>query len=852
MEPMHSLLRRQLKRHFGDAPPPAEWEALLADVGAAYREFDVDREMLERSLELSSQELLQANSEMRAIFQAIPDLLFRIDRTGMILSFKVGQTGEIGVQARELAGRRIQEIADRSVAAQFDAAIGRVLADQAAANLEYSLAVDGERQAYEARLLPLPEEQLVVIIRNITARRRAENLRAVQNEVLELIAADAPLSGVLEKLARLVEAQCEGALGSILLFDPARSCLRPAAAPSLPPDYVAAIDPVPVGALCGSCGTAAHTRELVIVTDIATDPRWADWRELAARHGLRACWSQPILAPDGGLLGTFAVYYRESRGPGVAELELIATASRLAALALERRRAEERLRAEEERFHFVALATHDAIYDWDNRTGRTWRNETYQTLYSPNEPIGSEHDWWLDHVHPDDRARIRASLSEAFAHLRHLWSSEYRFRRSDGKYASVIDRGYILYDDQRPARMIGAMTDMTERKRLEEQFRQSQKMEAFGQLAGGVAHDFNNILTVIIGNTSLLRANGLTDAERVVALEETHRAAERAANLTRQLLTFSRRQPMELKPLNLDEVVLNMTRMFQRVLGEHIMLETRFSPGGAPILADAGMMEQALMNLAVNSRDAMPQGGRLTIETSPVAMTGAQLANRPGMKEGTFVRLSVRDTGTGIAPENLPHIFEPFFTTKQVGSGTGLGLATVLGIAEQHHGWVEVESRVGEGTAIRMFLPRARMPVRAVTAVPPPPVPRGGVETVLVVEDETAVRQWMRTLLLRFGYKVHCADSGVSALSLWPQLRATVDLLVTDVVMPGGIDGPELARRLRADKPELKVLFCSGYTDHRPGGPALGSAAGGLLMKPFGMHVFLQTVRNMLDARAGK
>jgi two-component system cell cycle sensor histidine kinase/response regulator CckA len=252
----------------------------------------------------------------------------------------------------------------------------------------------------------------------------------------------------------------------------------------------------------------------------------------------------------------------------------------------------------------------------------------------------------------------------------------------------------------------GILFDITEHRRLEAQLRQSQKMEAFGQLAAGVAHDFNNILTVIQGNLSLLQGGQLSKEEQSSALDQTMASAERATSLTRQLLTFGRRQLMKFVDLDLNEVVGNITKMLQRLIGEHITLETRFAPGGAPVHADLSMMEQALINLVINSRDAMPKGGRLLLQTMAIVLSEDDVQLKPKARAGKFIRLSVSDTGDGIAPEHLPNIFEPFFTTKDVGKGTGLGLATVFGIIEQHNGWIEVESEQNKGTTFHLFLPR--------------------------------------------------------------------------------------------------------------------------------------------------
>jgi two-component system cell cycle sensor histidine kinase/response regulator CckA len=351
----------------------------------------------------------------------------------------------------------------------------------------------------------------------------------------------------------------------------------------------------------------------------------------------------------------------------------------------------------------------------------------------------------------------------------------------------------------------------------------------------------------MMGSISMLRLGGLNEGEVQGAIEDCFRAAQRASNLTRQLLTFSRRQPMEAKALDLNEVVANMTKMFQRLIGEHITLETRYVPAGAPINADPGMMEQALMNLAVNSRDAMPKGGRLFLQTSVVDISDEEAAAKSNARAGEYVRLSVSDTGAGIAPEHLPHIFEPFFTTKEVGKGTGLGLATVFGIVEQHSGWIDVESEVGRGTSFHVFLPRSKRDTRSGFPRLSMPAPRKGSETILVVEDEPSVRKLMLTLLERHGYRVHSAHSGAAALKIWPDLRNTIDLLITDMVMPDGVGGLELSKRLRSDKPALKVIHCSGYTDEMLGPDLRLRSDPYFLEKPFDLHVFLKRVRDCLD-----
>jgi nitrogen-specific signal transduction histidine kinase len=393
--------------------------------------------------------------------------------------------------------------------------------------------------------------------------------------------------------------------------------------------------------------------------------------------------------------------------------------------------------------------------------------------------------------------------------------------------------------------------DITEQRRLEEELRQAQKLEAIGQLAGGVAHDFNNILAVIIMQTGLTAMEeGLTDTARE-GLRQIHLAAERAANLTRQLLAFSRRQVMQPRDLDLNEVVTNLTKMLQRIIGEDVWLEMRLYPTPLMTHADAGMLDQVLMNLAVNARDAMPKGGRLIIETTAREISAAEAAALLDVKPGHYVGLSVSDTGCGIPPEILPRIFEPFFTTKEPGKGTGLGLATVFGIVKQHGGCIQVASEPGRGTTFEVYLPALAETTTAASEAESRPGPRGGTETILLVEDDADVRLVTRITLERHGYRVLEAPDGLAALELWRQHRDAVALLLTDLVMPGELDGRELAQRLRADRPQLKVIYTSGYSPELAGRELHSRSGEAFLQKPCPAERLLETVRECLDAPLG-
>jgi signal transduction histidine kinase/ActR/RegA family two-component response regulator len=386
--------------------------------------------------------------------------------------------------------------------------------------------------------------------------------------------------------------------------------------------------------------------------------------------------------------------------------------------------------------------------------------------------------------------------------------------------------------------------------RAQEQLRQSQKLEAIGQLAGGVAHDFNNLLAVIRGNADLAKMLGKgLSAEVAECLTQIIGASERAANLTRQLLAFSRKQMMQSRPANLNDVMVNFTKMLQRIIGEHIDLQCHFTSGLPPVQADIGMIEQVLANLVVNARDAMPEGGRLLISTDQISFQEGDNLSHPEARAGHFVCMAVKDTGVGIAPEHLPHIFEPFFTTKETGKGTGLGLATVYGIVKQHQGWIEVSSQVGLGSTFKMFLPALQGVTVPTHWRPPEPAPRGGKETILLVEDERAVRAVTRSLLERSGYRILEASSGPQAFKVWQESGSPVDLLLTDVIMPDGINGRRLAEELRAQCPALKIVFLTGYSGEVVGSDTeyLRQTNSYFLQKPCSPRDLLGVVRRCLD-----
>ncbi|MBI3879487.1 MAG: PAS domain S-box protein [Verrucomicrobia bacterium] len=478
----------------------------------------------------------------------------------------------------------------------------------------------------------------------------------------------------------------------------------------------------------------------------------------------------------------------------------------------DRIQSEEKLQVSESLYRNLVETSSDLIWSVNARGELTFANEralkaTYG--YLPAEVIGRN---FSEFVLPE----LAPRTAEVFQRLRNgevVIQFETTAVRRDGQPVHVSFNAIPVRDDA--GRIIGATgtaTDITRRFELEAQLRHAQKMDAVGQLAAGVAHDFNNLLTVIQGRAGLLMLKSAKNDDTTESLKEIAAAAERGARLIRQLLTFSRKNVLAPHALDLNEVVQQVSRMLQRLLGEDIALEFNLSRSSAHVFADGGMLEQVLVNLCVNARDAMPRGGRVVIGSLLVNLETTNPHANPERRAGKFVCLTVTDTGCGMDSETLSHIFEPFFTTKEVGKGTGLGLSMVYGIVKQHHGWVEVESSVRQGTSFRIYLPYQAKPMESVAeTAPSTPVPRGH-ETILIVEDEPAVRRLVCGVLQDYGYRILSAANGQAALKLWREHAHEVDLLLTDMVMPEGVSGGELADRLTADKPGLRVICCSGYS----------------------------------------
>jgi PAS domain S-box-containing protein len=674
----------------------------------------------------------QATLKLKAAqIDAALDVVLMVDTNGILVQFNQALCQLTGYSNDELTGMRLQDLVLPEFSPRVLPNIA-MLRETGQATFESGyLAKDGSRIPTEvyARTIESEGELLILsIARDISSRKRIELREQTRQKILEELATGAALNDLLVLIVSFVEQECPGATCSILLADETGAHLLHGAAPGLPDTYNEAVNGLKIRDGMGSCGTAAHRRKRIVVEDIEGHPYWKGFKPVQ-EIGMRACWSEPILASNGELLGTFAMYFPTPRSPGNQDLLMIESAAHLASIAIGRSRSEDK------------------------------------------------------------------------------------------------------------------------RNTLELQLRHMQKIEAIGQLAGGIAHDFNNLLTPIIIYADMLKKSFQEDQSQCKKIEGIISAANKAKDLTQKLLSCGRKQLLCMESLDLNEVIISFQDILRRTIRESIVIDIQLSPMRTGVLADRGQLEQILLNLAVNAKDAINGNGKVRIETGHVIIDDEFVKLHAGMKPGPYILLAFSDNGCGMEDDVLLHIFEPFFTTKAIGHGTGLGLATVFGIIKQHEGYIKVHSRVGEGTSFTVYLPEhaGDMSGTSDTNTAASSLLREQTNgTVLVVDDNEMVREMAAELLKYHGYTVLVAESPAQAMGLASLHPGSIDLLVTDVVMPE-INGPELYERLAETYASLPVLYISGYTYdvvlHK------GSLAEevSFLSKPFTSEQFIDRVRHAMN-----
>ncbi|MGZ5434577.1 MAG: PAS domain S-box protein [Pyrinomonadaceae bacterium] len=784
--------------------------------------YTVSRDITERKR--TEEALKSSEAEMRALFASMNDLIMVIDSEGRYL--KVAPTKPHHMYRRDTArvGKTLHEIFPTETADFFLNEIRAALETGSTRRIEYSLTIGDGDFWFDGSISPMTESTVVWVARDITERKLAEEERATlaaeiesQRQRLDNMVATVP--GVVweawgqpdaaTQRINFVSDYVERMLGYTV-----EEWL------STPNFWLQIVHPDDRERVAKQSADAFGRTEAKAMMEF----RWV------RKDGV-VLWVESIstvVADDAGRpLGMRGVTTDIS----------------------ERRRAEEALRESEERYRDLVENAHDIIYSHDLEGNYTSVNKAGQvtTGYTREEALKLN---MADTVAPEWRDKAKDMMRRKLAGER-VTAYEMELLAKDGRRVAVEVNTKLVYANGKPVAVQGIARDVTERKQLEDQLRQSQKMEAIGQLAGGVAHDFNNLLTAIIGYSGLALQRIEDESPLKPYIEEIKKAGDRAANLTRQLLAFGRKQILQPLPLNLNDVITDLNKMLRRLIGEDIRLAARLDLDLKKIKADPGQIEQVLMNLVVNARDAMPRGGSLTIETANIQIDEEYAGRHIGVSPGAYVMLAVSDNGTGMDHETQAKLFEPFFTTKEKGKGTGLGLSTVYGIVKQSGGNIWVYSELGHGSTFKIYLPQVDDPVRtAQTKLEDDSIP-GGSETVLLVEDEDVVRGLAQRILEEAGYRVITAHGGEEAVTWCANNAETIHLLLTDVVMPE-TSGKELAERLTSLRPQTKVLFMSGYTDEAIVHHGVLDSNVEFIQKPFTPTALSRKVRQVLDSNGLK
>ncbi|MBI4213699.1 MAG: response regulator [Chloroflexi bacterium] len=668
-------------------------------------------------------------------------------------------------------------------------------------------------------------------------------------ELGQAVAYTLDLNTILDKVADAALQQCDASEVSIMLPTQGGEALYVAAVRGADREHILG-ERVPI--VQGVAGWVAQHGEPLHLEGAVADARFAPTHP---RPEIRSAISYPLVLA-GNVIGVLNLSTRHRRGFTLGQVKSLGILAGIAAAALVNASLYREARQAEARYRSIFDTAPQGIYQATADGRLLTANAALARMlgYESPEHMRDAVTLLAHHFYAEsDRAEELARLLDASGRVVRL---ESRARRADGATAWISETVQAAKDAAGALLAYeSCVEDVTERRAAEEalreseeRLRQAQKLESLGQLAGGIAHDFNNLLTAIIGFGNLLRTQVDLPGPQGTYLDEIVNAGERAAALTRQLLAFSRRQVLQYQVLDLNEVIVGIDQLLQRVLGEDVDLVTLLAPSVGHIRADRSQLEQVIVNLAVNARDAMPGGGKLTIETDDVALHEQQVVQHPGSAAGPYVMLAVTDTGMGMDPETQERIFEPFFTTKEPGKGTGMGLATVYGIVQQSNGHVWVYSEPGRGTTFKIYLPMAEGEPEAPASAPASGAAlEPGDETVLLVEDQAGVRALAQEVLQASGYVVLPAKDGDEALRICESHTGPVHLLLTDVVMPG-MSGPDLAAALAVQRPDLRVLYMSGYTSEAAHRHGVLEQSGAYLEKPFTPRQLASKVRETLDA----
>jgi two-component system, cell cycle sensor histidine kinase and response regulator CckA len=805
-------------------------------------------------------ELRASEGRLNAIIDAALDAVITMDGDGVLQSWSRQAERMFGWSAGEAVGRRLSAtIIPPRYREAHELGLARFLASGEGPVLNRRIEItglhrDGREIPVELTITPVQlggQWLFSAFVRDISDRQQADRRRAAQYAVTRALAEAATLA---EAAAGIVRAMCESLDwqgGALWVLDAEQGVLRCVEVWHVPGvelgEFERATRAHSFARGVGLPGEVWATGGLVWHRDVTAlaAPRFPRAAQAAA-IGLRAAFGLPIRS-GATMTGVLEFFSRELREPDSDLRDMSVALGSQIGQFIERRRAEAALRASEERFRDMAEHIEEAFFDVDLATGKPlYVSPTWSKIWGRPLEEGYDAGIWFEAIHPDDRGAIGAS--QEAVRRGEPRTDVFQIVRPDGTTRWVRGRAFPVRDATGQVhRMVGVAEDITDLRSTEEQLRQAQKMEAIGRLAGGIAHDFNNILTAMFGYCDLLRDELPEGSSARQDTEEIRKAGHRAAALTRQLLAFSRQQVLEPVVLNPNDLVADVDKMLRRVIGEDVELRVALARDLGNVRADPGQMQQVLLNLAVNARDAMPTGGKLLIETANVDLAEQYAELHPPVVPGRYVMLAVTDTGVGMDAQTKAKAFEPFFTTKGKGKGTGLGLSTVYGIVKQSGGYIWVYSEVGRGTTFKVYLPRVDAPAQPLA----PPRETGtlaGTETILLAEDDEMLRPLSQGLLEKLGYQVLAAENATQALALAGAHVGPIHVLVADVVMPGA-SGRELARRLAEVRPDTKVLFVSGYTDDAIVHHGMLEPRLNFLQKPFTPDALARKVREVLDAK---
>ncbi|MCC5808290.1 MAG: PAS domain S-box protein [Opitutales bacterium] len=791
-------------------------------------------------------EVRKLASRLYNTLESITDAFFTLD---LQWCFKY-----VNAEAERLLRRARTSLLERNVWTEFPEAVGSTFEREYRRAVESNVTVGFEdyypplETWFEVKAYP-SNEGLAVYFRDVTLRKFQERLRRGETEILEMIVGESPLGGILEAIAKLADELGKGTLTSILLVEDSegvKRCLRTGAAPSLPAAFSRSVDGVDIGPGVGSCGTAAFTREEVVTEDIAADPWWAGYREAASVHGLRACWSWPVLDASGRAVATVAMYRREPGRPDDWARELAGRIVHLVSVAVDSRRRAKALRESEARLAEQAALldkANDAILTRDlDHTILFW-NDGAERLYgwTAAEAVGRS-IMELLYQEPSDFLAATKSVLETGE-----WRGEIRQYTKAGTRVVVAGRWTLVRDSfGRPKSILAINSDVTDRKKLEQQFLRAQRMESIGTLAGGIAHDLNNVLSPIMMAMDLLKLR-IDDPGALDLLENIRKSARRGADMVSQVLSFARGMEGRRIEVQVRHIVSDIENILGETFPKNITVRTRYPKDLWTVDGDPTQIHQVLLNLCVNARDAMPEGGDLRIAAGNIVVDEQYASMNFEASEGPHVRIEVEDTGTGIPPEVIEKIFDPFFTTKEIGKGTGLGLSTALTIVKSHGGFMRVYSDPGVGTRFRFYLPASAESTNGDEHEEEEELPRGNGETVLVVDDEASVRQITRQTLVAFGYKVLLAADGAEGVAVYAPRREEIDVVLTDIMMPV-MDGPSMIRVLRRLNPDVRVIAASGMAANGRMARAADAGVEHFLPKPYSADILLRSIRDVLQA----